>query len=108
MDKLGQPVAPDEVIRGGNRHLHAIGSGVSCRGRRIGLAIDTLDAPLVAPGHRALLEWNNRRLGAVHAMHFLLYNNLWGTNFRMWYGAMRASVSYSDSSPERRPIRRAC
>jgi hypothetical protein len=50
------------------------------------LAIETLDAPLVAPGKQSLLDFDNRRPPLRQGMHFLLHDNVWGTNFRMWYG----------------------
>ena len=49
------------------------------------LAIETLDAPLVAPGEPSLLNFNNRQPVLKRGMHFNLYNNVWGTNFPMWY-----------------------
>jgi hypothetical protein len=85
MEKLGQLISPLEVIRNGNRKLHALGSGVSYQEERTGLTIETFDAPLVAPGERSLLNFNNRQPPLRKGMHFLLYNNLWGTNFPMWY-----------------------
>jgi hypothetical protein len=47
-------------------------------------AIESLDAPLVAPGLPSLLNFTNLQPALKHGMHFLLYDNLWGTNFPMW------------------------
>jgi hypothetical protein len=85
LDKLGQRVSPLDVIRDGNRKLHAVDAGVFYRDEASQLAIETLDAPLVAPGEPALLNFNNRQPALKHGMHFNLYNNVWGTNFPMWY-----------------------
>ena len=85
MDKLGTWISPREVIRDGNRKLHAVGTGVAYRERHAGLFLETLDAPLVAPGERTLLNFNNRQPPLGRGMHFLLCNNVWGTNFPMWY-----------------------
>jgi hypothetical protein len=85
MDKLGQAVSPLGVIRNGNRKLHALGTGLHYQDARGRLGIETLDAPLVAPGERSLLNYNNRRPPLRRGMHFLLYNNVWGTNFPVWY-----------------------
>jgi hypothetical protein len=85
LDKMGQAVSPLDVVRDGNRHLHAVGRGVQYRDDRIGLDIETRDAPLVAPGERSLLNFHNRQPVLTRGMHFLLYNNVWGTNFPMWY-----------------------
>ena len=47
--------------------------------------ISALDSPLVAPGQRSLLDFNNRQPDMREGVHFCLYNNLWGTNFPMWF-----------------------
>ena len=86
MDKLGQTISPLEVVRNGNRKLHAVGSGVSYHDAHGSLSIETLDAPLVAPGQPSLLSFDNRQPAISGGMHFLLFNNVWGTNFPMWYG----------------------
>jgi hypothetical protein len=85
LDKLGQRVSPLDVIRDGNRKLHAVDAGVFYREAARQLSIETLDAPLVAPGKPSLLNFNNRQPALKHGMHFNLYNNVWGTNFPMWY-----------------------
>ena len=79
--KMGEPVDPGDVISGGARTLHAVES-VTINGR---LRIDNLDAPLVAPGAMALLDFHNRRPDTAGGLHFNLYNNIWGTNFPMWF-----------------------
>ena len=85
MEKLGQAVSPLEVIRDGNKKLHAVGRGVNYTDAGGRLALISLDAPLMAPGERSLINFNNRQPALSHGMHFLLYDNQWGTNFRMWY-----------------------
>jgi hypothetical protein len=86
MDKLGQEISPLEVARGGGRKLHAVGQGAHYVDGRRRIQIETLDAPLLAPGERRLLEFDNRPPALSGGMHFLLFNNLWGTNFPMWNG----------------------
>jgi len=71
------------VIRDGNRKLHAVGAGVTYQDARGGLEIGSLDAALVAPGEPSLLDFNNRQPALRRGMHFLLFDNVWGTNFRM-------------------------
>ena len=85
MDKLGEWISPYEIIRDGNRHLHAVGSGVRYEDSRHRLSIDTLDAALLAPGKPSLLDFNNRQPDLRQGWQFNLHNNLWGTNFPMWY-----------------------
>lgn len=83
-DKAGLPVDPRRVVARGNRRLHAVGEGVAGFDRRKRLRIETLDAPLVAPGSPALLDFHQRRPSARSGIHVVLYNNLWGTNFPLW------------------------
>ena len=86
LDKVERPVSPHEVIAGGGVHLHAVTLRVSYGDAQGGFALETLDAPLVAPGQRALLVFDNRRPDMREGVHVNLYNNLWGTAFPQWYG----------------------
>jgi hypothetical protein len=59
--------------------------------------IETLDAPLLVPGEPSLLNFNNKQPPLRRGMHFNLYNNVWGTNFPMWFegdARFRFSLSY--------------
>lgn len=85
MEKMGREVSPLDVVTNGNRHLHAIDQQVVYSDDRGRIGIRSLDAHLVAPGEPSLLDFNNRRPPMSRGMHFNLYNNVWGTNFRMWY-----------------------
>ena len=85
MDKLGSRISPLDVIRNGNRNLHAVGRGVDYAGRDGAVRIESLDAPLVAPGAPRLLRFDNAPPDLAGGFHFDLYNNVWGTNFPMWY-----------------------
>jgi hypothetical protein len=86
MDKLGQSVSPYEVIRNGNRHLHAVGDGgFQMEDSGWNLSICSMDTALAAPGQPSLLDFTNRQPNLDKGIHFNLYNNLWGTNFPMWY-----------------------
>ncbi len=85
LDKMGQWVSPLDVVRHGGRTLHGIGRGVEIRDGAGYLAIDSLDTPLVAPGAPRLLHFEDVQPPLEGGMHFNLHNNLWGTNFQMWY-----------------------
>jgi hypothetical protein len=87
LEKMGRLVSPLEVIPDGNRHLHGVSEGgvfLFEDNTRL-LQIQSLDAPLAAPGEPSLLDFNNEQPRLEHGMHFNLYNNVWGTNFAMWY-----------------------
>ena len=86
-EKVNQPISPLDVIENGNRHLHAVTKDVSYRDGMGSFTLETLDAPLVAPGQRSLLDFNNRQPDMREGVHVNLYNNLWGTAFPQWYGS---------------------
>jgi hypothetical protein len=85
MDKMGEWVSPLDVIEGGNRTLHAVQSGLRCPIGNGELILETLDVPLVAPGTPRLLHFDKSLPDLSGGMHFNLYNNVWGSNFPMWY-----------------------
>lgn len=85
MDKLGTLVSPLAVVRNGNRSLHSVGAGLHYRGSDGRVVLTTLDAPLIAPGAPRLLEFDNTFADLEDGFHVNLHNNVWGTNFRMWF-----------------------
>lgn len=85
LDKMNQPISPLQVVKDGNRNLHAVCDGVSYHGADGSVTLKTLDAALVSPGHPRLLQFTNTFAPLEHGMHFNLHNNKWGTNFPMWY-----------------------
>lgn len=84
LDKSGQNVNPEDVVIDGARKLHAIQKGVWVGNNTPKFTIESLDAPIVAPGERNLLNFDNEIPKAKNGMHFCLFNNVWGTNFTMW------------------------
>lgn len=85
MEKLGQLISPFEVIRDGNRKMHAVNGLRYVSKDEDRLFIRNIDSPLAAPGERSLLDFNNRQPQLKKGWHFNLHNNLWGTNFPMWF-----------------------
>ena len=85
LDKMGQPVDPRGVVRNGGHKMHAVDSGVQYADKNGTLKINSLDAPLVAPAARSLLHFDNALPEVSRGMHFCLCNNVWGTNFVMWF-----------------------
>jgi hypothetical protein len=47
--------------------------------------LTTPDAPLIAPGRPALLDFHDTLPDPQDGVHVNLYNNVWGTNFPMWF-----------------------
>ncbi|HQF68408.1 MAG TPA: DUF5054 domain-containing protein [Anaerolineaceae bacterium] len=85
IEKLGREIPALSVVENGNRHLHGSGRYVTCRALGSELRISALDSPLVALGARSLLDFNNDQPDTRQGAHFCLFNNLWGTNFPMWF-----------------------
>jgi hypothetical protein len=72
-------------VENGNRHLHAVGKGVAGSLAGSELSISPLDSALVAPGAPSMLDFNNSQPDLSKGMYFCLLDNLWGTNFPMWF-----------------------
>ncbi|MGZ9586622.1 DUF5054 domain-containing protein [Paenibacillus marinisediminis] len=85
MDKLGYRLSPSTVVKDGSRNMHAVDTGLFYEGADGCCTIRTLDAPLVCPGERRLLQFDNTFALIDGGFHFNLHNNVWGTNFRMWF-----------------------
>lgn len=81
LTKLGCKVKPEEVTLNGSRNLHAV-QNVSFGDFKI----VNVHSPLVSFGGGKILEFDNiiesvRKDG----ISFVLQNNVWGTNFPLWY-----------------------
>lgn len=81
LKKLGTLVSPEEVTLNGSRNLHAVQSVIwdNCE-------VENLHCPLVSFGGGKILEFDNK-LEDIRkdGISFVLYNNVWGTNFPLWY-----------------------
>ncbi len=86
MNKMGQAVDTRNVVEDGNRKLHAILDEVRFESNTVNCSLESLDTPLVAPGERNLLNFYDKLPENKDGMHFCLHNNVWGTNFMMWFG----------------------
>ena len=86
MMKMGSPVSPLDVAVRGNRALHALDSGLVYQDTDAGLQLQSFDAPLLSPGRPRILEFEPTLPQLAEGWHVNLHNNLWGTNFPMWFG----------------------
>ena len=88
MDVMGHPVDPLSVAFNGSRHFHAVHRGVCYDDTKTRLAIETIDAPLVAPGDSAhLLDFDNELPDLAGGWHFSLHNNAgWDASAPFWLG----------------------
>lgn len=80
--KIGYPIKADSVVSMGSRKLFAVSScNFSNRAQVI-----NYHSPLVSLGDGHILHFDN----LIHASNeegisFILHNNIWGTNFPLWY-----------------------
>jgi hypothetical protein len=65
--------------------MHAVEQGIRYHDAEHSLTLKTWDAPRVAPEERSLLNFDNALPAVKDGMHFCLCNNVWGTNFVMWF-----------------------
>ena len=77
INKMGQWIKPWDIV--GSPLICAVGDGI----RNASGLITPLDSCLVAPYGRNLLKYNIKT--DKQDMYFNLYNNIWNTNFPMWY-----------------------
>lgn len=90
--KAGGTISPNDVVSKGNRHMHAVDTGLRFRD---GLTITTLDAPLVVLGEQSPIFFSNDLPDPAAPIHFSLFNNGWGTNYVQWFGEdMRFRFSF--------------
>jgi hypothetical protein len=77
IQKLGAWISPDDILDS------PLISGIDKAARNPSVTIESLDATLVAPFGRRLLEYRVQE--KEQDLYFNLYNNIWNTNFPMWY-----------------------
>lgn len=85
-EKTGGRVDLLDVVPGGNRQMHGIDRYVDLVTRRGTLRITSPDALLVVVGERNALNYSTKLPDLRQGIHFCLFDNLWGTNFSMWWG----------------------
>lgn len=78
--KLGLPVKPYHVREGGNRKLHA-----TAEVQYENVRLKSLHAPLLSVGGKHLYDENEEYGRLEDGLYYLLFNNRWNTNFRLWY-----------------------
>ena len=79
--KLGKEINPFAVVKNGSRNLSAV-QEVDFKNNKI---VNCL-SPLVSIGKGKILEFDNKFEDiSKDGISFILYDNVWGTNFPLWY-----------------------
>ncbi|MGH9581377.1 MAG: DUF5054 domain-containing protein, partial [Bryobacteraceae bacterium] len=86
LTKVDRSVSPFDVVRGGNRHMHALTNDIVYKDAGGSFSITTFDAPVVAFGERSPIHFSNTQPDLAKGVHFSLFNNGWGTNYIQWFG----------------------
>ncbi len=89
-EKIGSRVDLMDVAAGGNRQMHGIDRYVDLVTADGTLRVTSPDALLLSVGERHGMAYSTERPDLSQGVHFCLYDNLWGTNFAMWWeGSIR-------------------
>ncbi len=86
LEKVDRLMSPFDVVRGGNRHMHALSNSIQYRDGQGRFSLETLDAPVVALGEMSPIFYSAEQPEMSKGIHFSLFNNAWGTNYVQWFG----------------------
>jgi len=83
IEKLGSMVSPLNIILNGSQHLHASTKGAILDS----FSIESSDAAVISPGDPTPFPIPLDRVTGLEeeGISFCLVNNIWGTNYVMWY-----------------------
>jgi alpha-mannosidase len=83
---LGVMDPAKDILRGANRHLYAVGGGVTLAGADgAAMSVCPLDHPLVSLGTPGIWRFSLDYVPTNPVVFVNLYNNQWNTNYRYWY-----------------------
>ena len=81
LQKLNSIIDPYAVVHRGNRNYHAVESVILDQA----VTLKPIHSPIVSLGEKRLYDFNQCYASHKKGIYFNIYNNLWGTNFKMWY-----------------------
>ncbi len=83
--KIGRKINPHQVVSMGGRKLHAV-ENFTMKQSENEYEFINYHAPVISPGSGKILEFDNQIESIKeNGMSYVLYNNVWGTNFPLWY-----------------------
>lgn len=83
--KLGSNIDYKSVVSMGGRNLHAVEKCIFENSDGT-FEIQNFHSPLVSLGQGKILEYDNKIEDCTtDGISYVLYNNVWGTNFPLWY-----------------------
>lgn len=85
LTKLGESIDPYSVVSKGGRNLHAV-RNIRLDAENGAYRFINYHSPLVSVGRGKILEFDNKFEDfSKNGISFVLYDNVWGTNFPLWY-----------------------
>jgi hypothetical protein len=84
LEKLGVNVDPYSVVEKGSKNLHAVKNAIFKNDKNT-IKISNFITPLISIGKGKILEFDNKFEKLSDGISYVLYNNVWGTNFPLWY-----------------------
>lgn len=82
--KLGRKVNPFNIVENGNKNLSAVEKILINTDNRV-FEIQNHHAPLASIGEGKILKFDNKYENIRDGLTFVLHDNVWGTNFPLWY-----------------------
>ncbi len=78
--KLNEKINPFDIVKNGNRNLSAV-QNVKTQNA----TVTNFHSPLASIGKGKILHFDNEYSKLSDGLSFVLYDNVWGTNFPLWY-----------------------
>lgn len=82
--KLGQKLSPYQIVRNGGRNL-SVTEGIEFDADGKTFRLQPKQAVPVSLGRGKLLHFDNEFQNSKYGISFLVQNNIWGTNYPLWY-----------------------
>ncbi|MDD6021319.1 MAG: DUF5054 domain-containing protein [Acutalibacteraceae bacterium] len=83
--KLGSEIDYKSVVSMGGRNLHAV-EKCTMKNEAGNFRLLNIHSPLISIGRGKILEYDNKIESLEKdGISYVLYNNVWGTNFPLWY-----------------------
>ena len=80
---MGDLISPVEIVRGGNRRQHCV-EELSYHGADGKIVVINHHSPLVSVGGKWMYGDYRNLPDIKKGFSYNLFNNKWGTNFKMW------------------------
>ena len=82
---MGKEIDYNSTVSMGGKNLHAVEKSVIKNGGGI-FEIENIHSPIISIGQGKILEYDNKTENhEKDGISYLLCNNVWGTNFPLWY-----------------------